>query len=214
MHKLHKLKIKMGLTEKLMKKKERMEETIRNQSEDFNSLIRVYLQAAMASSLGIVDFRLLPDLKLFKQKLRIPTEGRLGVAEKKYIRKLMLAEYGIEELFFNEIDSSVKRCCKKQNDMQNYFYLFQGFSQDLFMAVAGEMQMALRLPAFLRSWIKKMTKDTIHNLLTTNDFKASDVRQAAVNVRAYKEKLHFSEDWMLQYTFPVLMIAKGAKVKK
>lgn len=190
-----------------------MEESIRNQSEDFNSLVRVYLQAVMASSLGIVDFRMLPDLKLFKQKLKIPTEGRLGVAEKKYIRKLMYNEYGIEEVFFNEIDSSVKRCCKKQNDMPDYFYKFQGLSQDLFMAVAGEMQMALRLPAFFRSWIKKMTRETIHKILNTNDFKAADVRQASMNVRAYKQKLHFSEEWMLQYTFPVLMIAKGAKVK-
>lgn len=203
----------MGITEKLMKKKEAMEESIRNRSEDFNSLIRVYLQSAMASNLGIVDFRMLPDLKLFKHKLKLPTEGRLGVAEKKYIRKLMHTEYGLEENFFNEIDSSVKRCCKKQQDMPNYFYLFQGFSQDLFMAVAGEMQMALRLPAFFRSWIKKMTKETIHKLLTSNDFKAADVRQATINVRTYKEKLNFSEEWMLQYTFPVLMIAKGAKVK-
>ena len=70
----------MGLTEKLQKKKESLEEEVRNRVEEFNSLIRVYLQATMAVNLGIVDFRMLPDLKLLKQKFKIPTQGRLGVA--------------------------------------------------------------------------------------------------------------------------------------
>lgn len=203
----------MGLTEKLQKKKEALEEEVRNRVEEFNSLIRVYLQATMAVNLGIVDFRMLPDLKLLKQKFKIPTQGRLGVAEKAYVSKLMINEYGMTESFFNEIDASAKKVCKRQQDFPNYFYLFQGFSQQLFMALASEMQWTLRLPSIFRSLIKKSTKDSIHKILTENNFKAADARRAALDVRALKEKLNLSEDWMYQYAYPVLMISKGSKVK-
>jgi len=58
----------MGLTEKLQKKQAAMQEEAQNRVQDFNSLFGVYLQATMAVNLGIVDLRMLPDLKLMKQK--------------------------------------------------------------------------------------------------------------------------------------------------
>lgn len=203
----------MGLTDKLQSKKEALEQEVRERVEEFNSLVRVYLQATMAVNLGIMDLRMLPDLKLLKQKFKIPTEGKLGVAEKKYVRKLMMSEYKMTEVFFNEVDSSAKRVCKKQQDMPNYFYLFQGLSQSMFMSVANEMQWSLRLPAFFNGLIKRSAKDAIHKVLTSNDFKAADARQAAINTRSLKDKLNLSEEWMLQYMYPVLMLSKGAKVK-
>ena len=203
----------MGLTQKLQNKKEALEEEVKNKVEEFNSLLRVYLQATMAVNLGIVDFRMLPDLKLLKQKFKIPTQGRLGVAEKAYVRKLMMNEYAMTETFFSEIDASAKKVCKKQQDLPNYFYMFQGISQYLFTALAGEMQWTLRLPAFMRSIIKASTKDAIHKILTSNNIKAADSLLAARHVRELKEKLNFSEDWLFQFAYPVLMLSKGAKVK-
>ncbi|HOI26377.1 MAG: hypothetical protein M0P12_08410 [Paludibacteraceae bacterium] len=203
----------MGLLEKLTKKKDALEEAVRERSEEYNSLIRVYMQAVMAANLGITDLRMLPDMLVFKRKLKIATQGRLGVAEKAYIRNLMMKEYGMKELFFNEIDSSAKKFCKKQNDIPNYFYAFQGLSQDLFMAVGTKMQYKLRLPSIFKGLIRSMIKKTIHEVLTKDVWKAADVRQACVNVRMYQQKLHLSEDWMFEYVYPVLMIAKGSKAK-
>mgnify|MGYP003397163118 FL=1 len=203
----------MGLTEKLQKKQAAMQEEAQNRVQDFNSLFGVYLQATMAVNLGIVDLRMLPDLKLMKQKFKIPTQGRLGIAEKAFVSELMMNEYGMDESFFKGIDSSAKKNCKKVQDMQSYFSMLQAFFQQLFMALSSEMGMSLRLPGFFRKLIKSSTKDAIHKILTSNDFKAADARRAAVDVRALKEKLGFSEDWMVQYAFPVLMISKGAKVK-
>ncbi|MFA6778985.1 MAG: hypothetical protein WCU80_04270 [Paludibacteraceae bacterium] len=203
----------MGLLDKLTKKKEALEDAVRTRSEEYNSLIRVYMQAVMAANLGITDLRMLPDMLLFKRKLKIATQGRLGVAEKAYIRKLMKDEYGISDVFFNEIDSSARKFCKKQNDIPNYFYAFQGLSQDLFMAVGTKMQYKLRLPSIFKGLIRSMTKKAINEVLTKDVWKAADVRQACVNVRMYKDKLHLSEEWMFQYVYPVLMIAKGAKAK-
>lgn len=203
----------MGLTDKLQKKKENLEEKVRTKVEDFNMLIRVYLQASFAANLGVMDFRMLPDLKLLKQKFKIPTQVRLGVAEKAYVANIMKTEYKLTDSFFSEIDSSIKRVCKKQQDMQSYFGLFQAISQELFTALASEMQWTLRLPGFFSGLIKSSTKSSIHKILTENDFKAMDVRKAAMNVRNLKEKLKFSEDWLFQFSYPVLMLSKGAKVK-
>lgn len=203
----------MGLTEKLQKKKENLEQTVRTRVEEFNSLIRVYLEASMAVNLGVMDIRMLPDLKLVKQKFKIPTQSRLGVAEKEFAKKMMVAEYKMTDNFFKEIDTSIKKVCKKQQDMQKYFFLFQSLSQDLFLALSSEMQWTLRLPSFFSGIIKSSTKDSVHKILTSANFKAADVRKSAVNVRDLKEKMNLSEDWLFQFAYPVLMLSKGSKVK-
>ncbi len=203
----------MGLFDKLQKKQDAMQQELVNNVQDYQSLFSVYLQATMAVNLGIVDFRMLPDLKLFKQKFKIPTKGRLGVAEKEYVSQLMMNEYGVTESFFQEIDASAKKRCKKLQDMQGYFGMLQAFFQQLMKVLASEMGMALRLPAFFKKLIKSSTKDAIHKILTSNDFKAADARLAAMDVRALKEKLGFSEDWMFQYAYPFMMLSKGSKAK-
>ena len=51
--------------------------------EDFMTLIRVYFQAVMAADLGITNLNALPDLRVFKTTLRVPTQGgKLGIGEK------------------------------------------------------------------------------------------------------------------------------------
>ena len=51
--------------------------------EDFMTLIRVYYQAVMASQLGISNLAALPDLRIFKQTLHVPTQNnKLGLGEK------------------------------------------------------------------------------------------------------------------------------------
>lgn len=102
----------MGLIDKMTQKAAQRENAIREKSEDYNSLIRVYMQAVMAADLKILDLRMLPDLVLFKRKLKIATQGgRLGLAEKNYIRKFMKEVYGMTDLFFDEIDASAVRLC-------------------------------------------------------------------------------------------------------
>ncbi|MCQ2218694.1 MAG: hypothetical protein MJZ33_09490 [Paludibacteraceae bacterium] len=204
----------MSLIDKMTQKAAAQQDAIREKSEEYNSLIRVYLQAVMAADLKIIDLRMLPDLTLFKRKLKIATQGRLGVAEKSYVRKYMIDNYGMTDLFFNEIDSSAKKFCKKQNDIPNYLYAFQGFSQSLFTAVGTEMQYKLRIPAIFKSLLQSMTKKAINKILTQNTWKNIEERTACESVRSLQAKLHFSEEWMFQYVYPVFMIAKGVKTKK
>ena len=71
----------MAFWNKLFGKKE--EEQKVGGMEDFMTLIRVYFQAVMAADLHISNLAALPDLRVFKQTLKVPTvNNRLGVAEK------------------------------------------------------------------------------------------------------------------------------------
>ena len=36
-----------------------------------------------------------------------------------------MQDYGLNESFFKEIDSSVKRNCRTQNDIQSYLFMYQ-----------------------------------------------------------------------------------------
>ena len=87
--------------------------------EDFMTLIRVYYQAVMAANLGINNLAALPDLRLFKQTLHVPTvNNKLGLGEKNRCKKLLSEIYGISDNFFKEIDMSIKRNCKNLNSVQ------------------------------------------------------------------------------------------------
>ena len=135
----------MNFISKLFKKKEEETEVVSKGSvEEFVTLIRVYYQAVMAVQLGITNLNILNDMALFKRMLKIPTQNnKLGIAEKSRSRKILMQEYGLNENFFKEIDTSVKKHCRTQNDVQGYLFMYQGFSNDLMMLM-GKLQDAER----------------------------------------------------------------------
>ena len=52
------------------------------------TLIRVYFQASMAADLGITNLAALPDLRVFKATLKLPTiNNKLGVGERSRLQK-------------------------------------------------------------------------------------------------------------------------------
>ena len=108
--------------------------------EDFVSLTRVYFQSVIAAQLGVTNIRFVPDVANFKRLFKIPTQGgRLGMAEKAASRKMLMQDYGLSENFFKEIDSSIKKHCRTQNDVQSYLFMYQGFSNDLMMLMGNLM---------------------------------------------------------------------------
>ena len=180
--------------------------------EDFMTLIRVYLQADIAAQVGITNLAALPDLRVFKQTLKVPTiNNKLGLGEKKRCAKILSDVYGISPTFTQEIDNSVKRRCKKIQDVQTYLFQFQGFSQDLMMLMGNIMQWKFRLPSFMRSALRTMTEKSIHDIMTKNDWKDDNVRRTAAQVRVYQQQLGFSEAWMTEYVHTTVMLAKKEK---
>ncbi len=180
--------------------------------EDFMTLIRVYLQAGIAAQVGISNLAALPDLRVFKQTLKVPTQNnKLGIAEKKRCAKILNEVYGISTTFTQEIDASVKKRCKKMTDVQPYLIQFQGFSQDLMMLMGNIMQWKFRLPSFMRSALRTMTEKSVHDVMTKNDWKDDNVRRIAAQVRKYQQVLGFSESWMTEFVHTTVMLAKKEK---
>mgnify|MGYP000614266794 CR=1 FL=1 len=189
--------------------KKKSDETKVGNVEDFISLTRVYFQSVIATNLGITNIRFLPDVANFKRLFKVATQGgKLGLAEKSASRKMLMQDYGISESFFKEIDTSIKKNCRTQNDVQAYLFMYQGFSSDLMMLMGNLMQWKFRMPAIFKKALRSMTEKTVHDVCTKTVWKADDVHKTAAAVRQYKERLGFSEQWMSEYVYNIVLLAK------
>ncbi|MDY5657331.1 MAG: hypothetical protein SPF39_09380 [Prevotella sp.] len=198
----------MNFISKLFKKKNEDENKVGGM-EDFMTLIRVYFQAAIAADLGITSLAALPDLRVFKTTLHVPTvNNKLGVGERSRCKKMLKEMYGMDDDFFKEIDQSVRKKCRKMQDVQPYFIQFQGFSQDLMMLMGNLMKFKLRLPNFMKKALYSMTEKTVNDIFTKNDYTDVGVIKTVQNVRAYAQRLGFSQKWITNFVYTVVMLAK------
>lgn len=204
----------MSFISKLFGKKED-EQQKAGGMEDFMTLIRVYFQACMAADLGISNMAALPDLRVFKTTLKVPTQNnRLGLAEKSRCKKMLKELYGMDDDFTKEIEQSIHKRCKKPQDVQTYMYQFSGFTQDLMMLTGNLMKFKLRLPSIFKSAIRTMTEKTVNDIFTKNDFTDPAVMKTAVGIRQYAQKLGFSQQWTTNFVYRVVMLAKREKQPK
>lgn len=177
--------------------------------EDYMTLVSVYFQAALASQLGITNLAMLPELRVFKTSFHVPTvNNRLGIGEKAHVRKMMHDIYGTDESWFKEIDSSIRKNCQKLQDVNVYLKQFQTFSQDLMMLIGNLMKFKLRLPSFFKNALYKMTEKTVAGLFTKNDYDDPAVLKAVMAIRQYDQRLGFSQKWITDFVFQVVMLAK------
>lgn len=183
--------------------------------EDFMTLIRVYYQAVMASKLGITNISMLPDLRVFKQTLKVPTiNNKLGLGEKNKCKKMLTELYGISEDFFKEIDNSIKKNCHNPNDIRNYLFMFQGFSQNLLMLISNTQQWKLRIPRIFKKTLRSVTDEGINDILTKENWKDMAIRKGCYEIRSLQKKLDYSEEWMKEYVFHIVYLAKKEKRPK
>lgn len=177
--------------------------------EDFMSLIRVYFQATMAANYGIGNLAMLPDLRVFKQTLKVQTvNNKLGVGERSRCKKMLQEVYGLSDQFFAEIDQSLKKNCRQARDIQTYLFQFQGFSQDLMMLMGNLMKWKFRLPGFLKQALYNLTEKTINDVMTRSVWKDASVQRACMSIRQYQQRLGFSPKWMTEYVYNIVILAK------
>lgn len=197
----------MGFLSKLFGKKEENNNT--GGMEDYMNLVRVYFQASIASNVGITNLAALPDLRVFKSTLHVPTvNNKLGLGEKNACRKMLKEIYGTNDDFFKEIDQSIRKNCRKMQDVQVYLVQFQGFTQDLMMLMGNLMKFKLRLPSFFKNALYKMTEKTINDIFNKNDYSDASVMKAVVAIRQYNHRLGFSQKWIVDFVYQVVMLAK------
>lgn len=203
----------MGFFSRIFGKKEKEEKV--GGIEDYMTLVRVYMQAAIAERLGITNLAMLPDLRTFKTTLKVPTlNNKLGPGEKVKCKKMMKELYKTDDLFFNELDATVRKNCKKLQDLQPFMYQFQGFTQDLMMLMGNMMKFKLRLPSFFKKALYTMTEKTVSDIFNKNDFKDAGVVKTVYGIRQYNNRLGFSQKWVTDFVYQVVMLAKKEPRKK
>lgn len=199
----------MSIFANLFKKQADADAKVVGNVEDFVSLTRVYFQSVIAVNLGITNIRFLPDVANFKRLFKVATQGgKLGLAEKSASRKMLMQDYGISESFFKEIDTSIKKNCRTQNDVQAYLFMYQGFSSDLMMLMGNLMQWKFRMPGVFKKMLRGMTEKAIHDIMTKTDWKDDGVRKTCHNIRIYQHTLGYSESWMTEYVYNIVLLAK------
>ena len=177
--------------------------------QDFMTLIRVYFQAVMAADLGITNLAALPDLRVFKTTLHVATvNNKLGVGEKSRCKKMLKDIYEMDDDFFREIDQSIKKRCRKLQDVQPYMLQFQAFTNDLLMLVTNQMKYKLRIPSIFKKTIYSATEQTVNDIFTKNDYKDASVLKTAVGIRQLAVRLGFTQQWTTNFTYKVIMLAK------
>ena len=195
----------MGFFSKLFGKKE----DNAGGMENYMTLVRVYFQSAIAENVGITNLAMLPDLRVFKTTLHVPTErNKLGIAEKRQCKKMLKDLYKTNDNFFDEIDKSIKKGCRKIQDVQTYMIQFQSFSNDLMMLTGNLMKFKLRVPSFFKSAIRAMTEKTVHEIFTKNDYTDAGVVKTVLAIRQLNKRLNFSEQWVTDFVYQVVMLAK------
>ena len=197
----------MGFLSRLFGKKD--EDNKAGGMEDYMQLVRVYFQASIAANVGITNLAMLPDLRVFKSTLHVQTvNNKLGLGEKNACRKMLKDIYGTDDNFFKEVDQSIRKNCRKMQDVQTYLVQFQGFTQDLMMLMGNLMKFKLRLPSVFKSALYKMTEKTIGEIFSKNDYTDPAVLKAVAAIRQYNHRLGFSQKWVTDFVYQVVMLAK------
>ena len=53
-----------------------------------------------------------------------------------------------------------------------------------------------------------MTQKTVNEILYKNDFSDSEVIKTALSIRQYNKRLNFSEAWITDFVYEIVMLAK------
>ena len=200
----------MGILSKLFGRKSADENEMKTGGmEDFMTLIRVYFQAVMAADLHITNLAALPDLRVFKTTLRVPTQGgKLGLGEKSRCKKMLKEMYEMDDQFFKEIDQSINKRCKKIQDVQPYMLQFQSYIQNIMMLTGNLMKFKMRIPSIFKKELLTMTEKTVNDIFNKNDFTDAGVMKTGGAIRQYAQKLGFSQQWTTNFVYKVVMLAK------
>ncbi len=116
--------------------------------------------------------------------------------------------YKTDEDFFDEIDQSVKKNCRNIQQVNPFLVQFQGFTQELMMLMGNLMKFKLRIPGIFKKTLYGLTQKQVQDVFVKNDFKDPSVIKAVMAVRKYNMRLNFSQKWITDFVYQVVMLAK------
>lgn len=59
-----------------------------------------------------------------------------------------------------------------------------------------------------KKMLRNMTEKAVHDILTKVDWKDDGVRKTCGNIRQYQHALGYSESWMTEYVYNIVLLAK------
>ena len=60
----------------------------------------------------------------------------------------------------------------------------------------------------MKKMLHSMTVKTIHEILTKSEWKDINVQKAAWNIRKYSHTLGYSEQWIVDFVYNVVLLAR------
>ena len=115
-----------------------------------------------------------------------------------YYQAVMAAQMGISNINFLPDLAVFKRTLKVPTQ-----------NNKLGMMVIGNlMQWKFRMPSLLKKMLRNMTEKTIDDILNKTDWKDDGVRKTCNNIRQYKHALGYSQEWMNDYVYNIVLLAK------
>lgn len=205
----------MGLLSRLFgwggKKKSDTDNT-QSEVEEFMSLIGIYNQAYIVSHVGITDLKMVPEFAMYKRMMRIPTiGGKLGLAEKAHVKKLMITDYKMTDSFFKEIDVSIRKNCKGIRNVQGYFLLFGNFTNDLVTHLYTESQWKFMGAMLVRVMLRSTVKASVQRMMTKTSWKDSQTTMVVQKLKASATTLGYSNEWMSDFVYQILIQSKKSQ---
>jgi hypothetical protein len=70
------------------------------------------------------------------------------------------------------------------------------------------MKFKLRVPSFFKKAIYTMTEKTVNDIFNKNDFSDPSVLKTVVAIRQINKRLGFSQKWITDFVYNVVMMAK------
>lgn len=195
--------------------KESQDNSAQSAVEEFISLIVVYNQATVISNVGITNMKMVPEFANYKRIMKIPTVGgKLGLAEKGHIKKHMVSYYKMDPSFFKELDNSIKKNCKSVRDMQNYFFAYGNFTNDLLTFLSTEYQMRIQGALLFKALLRSTVKKSIADMMTKPSWKDYNTTTTVSRIRATAASLALSQEWMEEFVYQIYIQSRKKKKKK
>ena len=73
------------------------------------------------------------------------------------------------------------------------------------------MKFKMRIPSFFKKAIYSMTEKTVNDLFNKNDFNDAGTLKAVASVRKYNQRLGFTQEWITEFVYNIVMLAKKEK---
>ena len=81
----------------------------------------------------------------------------------------------------------------------------------MLMLMGNLMKFKLRIPSFFKGVIRTATEKTVNQVFTSNNFSDPGTLKTVVNVRKYNQRLGFSQNWVNDFVYQIVMLAKKEK---